>query len=184
MFPDSIDGNEMAFARGHDDAILAHIRSDNHPALMESWSDDQGLTWSYPTEAQISYIDADIEKKNQVYINEIRNVIGGPSHLLELTDGRLLCSFGYRFKKMGIRAMTSKDGGRTWGIPRILRDDGGYLSSLHKKARPWHRKINICPGNDIGYPVSIQLKDDSILTAYYVTPKDRVTQIAITKWSA
>jgi len=38
------------------------------------------------------------------------------------------------------------------------------------------------PQNDIGYPVSIQLKDESILTAYYITTEDKITSICTTKW--
>lgn len=173
MFPDGIDGNEMAFI-DTDYGILAHIRSDKHPWLMESWSQDNGITWSYPTDV---YSEA----------NNGSNIIGGPPHLLRLKDNRILCSYGYRFDPMGIRAIISNDEGETWSVPYILRKDGGYLSSLHKKN--WWQKWTcfnfgkkIDPGNDIGYPVSIQLSDKSILTAYYITCKDQITGIEMTKW--
>ncbi|HDY88980.1 MAG TPA: exo-alpha-sialidase [bacterium] len=164
MFPDGINGNEMAFVQTKN-GILAHIRSDNHPYLLESWSDDFGQTWSYP--AGVTF-----QKSNKA-------VVGGPPHLLKLHDGRLLCTYGYRFEKMGIRGIISENDGFTWQEPIILRDDGGYLSSLYKKK--FLRKLPP-PGNDIGYPVSIQLKDGAILTAYYITCEDKVTHIATTTW--
>jgi len=74
---------------------------------------------------------------------------GFPAHILELDDGRLLCAYGYRRKPYGIRATLSYDGGKTWDIENeiIIRDDGGT--------------------SDLGYPVSIQLDDGTILMAYY-----------------
>ena len=169
MFPDGIDGNEMAFIRTKDERILAHIRSDNHPYLMESWSYDYGLTWTYPT---------------HVYSEAVGNIIGGPPHLLRLKDNRILCSYGYRRQPMGIRAIISEDEGETWQAPIILRDDAGYASSLHKEKWLWSKfrfsKPN--PAMDCGYPVSIQLEDESILTAYYITCEDRITGIEATKW--
>lgn len=183
MFPDGVDGNEMAFIEvgingipsfltGGQSAILAHIRSDNHPYLMESWSFDKGLTWTYPTLVFIS---------KEKFID---NVIGGPPHLLRLKDGRILCSYGYRFGKMGIRAIISEDEGETWSRPIVLRDDAGYASSLHKKKWLW-KKLRFSrsdPAMDCGYPVSIQLEDKSILTVYYLTTSDKITHIASTKW--
>ena len=171
MFPDGVDGNEMAFIRTKDKRILAHIRSDNHPYLMESWSYDYGLTWSYPT---------------HVYSETVGNIIGGPPHLLRLKDNRILCSYGYRKQPMGIRAIISEDEGETWQAPIILRDDAGYASSLHKEKWLWSKfRFNRPnPAMDCGYPVSIQLEDDSILTAYYITCEDRITHIASTKWRA
>jgi len=164
MFPDEIDGNEMAFI-ATTNGILAHIRSDKHPYLLESWSENAGMTWSYPTKVSSAR----------------SNIIGGPPHLLKLNDGRIICSYGYRFQPMGIRAIVSEDEGRMWSAPTILREDGGYSSSLHK--RKWKSKFKMPhAGNDIGYPVSIQCDDESILTAYYITGKDRITGIEVTKW--
>lgn len=165
MFPDGINGNEMAFV-STSSGILAHIRSDKHPFLMESWSEDNGKTWAYPT---------------NVCGEGQKSVVGGPPHLLRLKDGRILCSYGYRKEigSMGIRAIISEDEGETWLSPVSLRQDGGYLSSLRKKS--WFKK-SVWPGNDVGYPVSIQIEDGKVLTAYYITCEDRVTHIAVTRW--
>jgi sialidase-1 len=74
---------------------------------------------------------------------------GFPAHLLELRDGRILCAYGYRQKPYGVRATLSRDGGRTWAVKGeiVVRDDGGSV--------------------DLGYPVSVQLADDTVLMAYY-----------------
>ena len=56
----------------------------------------------------------------------------------------------------------------------VLRDDGGYVSELRSEGGA---------GSDVGYPHSTQLSDDSVLTVYYITPADRVTHIASTRWN-
>jgi len=165
MFPDEINANEIAFVET-ERGILAHIRSDTTPFIMESWSYD-GITWTYPT-----YIH---------YDKYCLKVAGGPSHLLRLQDGRILDTYGYRFNKMGIKAVISEDEGVSWISPTTLRNDGGYSSSLHK--RRWRNKFKLPhAGNDVGYPTSVQLGNESILTAYYITCEDRITHIATTNW--
>ncbi len=185
MFPTGVQGNEVALINISNSKILAHVRSDIHPYLMESWSINRGKTWTYPT---------------TVMTKTRSNVIGGPPHLLRLKDGRMLCSYGFRevpgFEEypehgaMGVRAIISEDDGVTWSGPIILRRDAGYSSSLSPQVKwKWIRrfppKIKAWvrnPGEDVGYPVSIQLKDESILTVYYITNEDQITYIGSTKW--
>ena len=166
MFPDECNVNEMAFIWTKN-GILAHLRSDQHPYIMESWS-KEGIIWTYPT--NIYYED----KK------ERGNVYGGPAHLLRLNDNRILCTYGYRRNPMGIRAIISENEGTTWKNEIVLRNDAGYYSSLHKIKWPWSKKPN--PAMDVGYPVSIQLNNNEILTAYYITCEDQITSIETTKW--
>lgn len=174
MFPIEVNGNEMAFILT-EKGILAHIRSDTNPYIMESWSEDYGKTWTYPVN-----IHMNVHSQERAINN--RNVAGGPSHLLRLNDGRILCTYGYRFGKMGIRAIISEDEGKTWEHHIVLREDGGYLSSLHK--RSWAYRFRLPnPGNDVGYPTSIELSDGVILTAYYFTGSDKITCVAATNWS-
>jgi hypothetical protein len=98
-----------------------------------------------------------------------------PPHLIKLSDGRILLSHGYRRDPMGIRAVLSSDGGQTWDVDNtvVLRDDGGYVGEMAPQGSA---------GGDVGYPHSTQLSDGSVLTVYYITPADRVTQIASTRW--
>ncbi len=78
------------------------------------------------------------------------------AHLLELADGRLLCSITSRIPGLfGVVMRMSNNGGETWSLPVVL---------LSCPARDWHK-------TDSGYPSSVQLDDGSIVTAYYFGPK-------------
>ena len=92
---------------------------------------------------------------------------GYPCQVIELKDGTLLCSYGYRRGRMGIRCVLSRDGGHTWDVDNtiILRADG------------WGN------GGDLGYPRSIQLPDGHIFTLYYINLRDNITHVAGTHWS-
>ena len=125
---------------------------------MEVWSEDGGKTWTYPVETSFE---------------------GYPNHLLKLSDGRILCTYGYRRAPMGLRALMSEDGGRSWDTDTeyVLRDDGRGLSNAwapEKRAR--------MGGADVGYPISTELADGTILTVYYITKEDGITHIATTHW--
>lgn len=149
-----VDGNETAFLEVSPGCVLAHTRTEGS-CLLESWSDDDGHTWS----------------------QSLRTPIWGyPPHLLKLRDGRVLCSFGYRREPMGVRAVLSHDGGVTWDMDNVivLRDDGGAPSQFRPDVTNG--------GSDVGYPISTQLSDGSILTVYYITLSDGVTHSAVTRW--
>jgi hypothetical protein len=74
-------------------------------------------------------------------------VWGLPSHLLRLRDGRLLMSYGYRRTPFGNQARVSNDQGLTWSKALTISDDG--------------------VGGDLGYPSTVQLADDSLLSVWY-----------------
>jgi hypothetical protein len=74
-------------------------------------------------------------------------VWGLPSHLLRLTDGRLLMTYGHRRAPLGNQARLSTDHGVTWSEPMILSGDGN--------------------SGDLGYPSTVQLADGSLLTVWY-----------------
>jgi hypothetical protein len=95
--------------------------------LWECYSDDNGRTWSIP---------------------HVTPLWGFPPHLMLLSDGRVLCSYGYRREPFGQRACVSEDG-LTWDVRDevILRDDA--------------------PNGDLGYPASLELEPGRILTVYY-----------------
>ena len=63
--------------------------------------------------------------------------------------------------------LATTNGGSTWSDPITLRDDGGTPSSLRPDAPSG--------GSDVGYPISTQLSDGSILTVYYITLGDGIT---------
>jgi hypothetical protein len=95
--------------------------------LWGTYSDDQGHTWAKPYKTPLW---------------------GFPPHLLQLSDGRILCSYGYRRPPFGQRACLSEDG-ITWKLENevILRDDA--------------------PNKDLGYPASVELEPGVVLTVYY-----------------
>lgn len=83
--------------------------------LQESYSDDNGLTWTQPFRTPM---------------------LGFPPHLTVLRDGRTLCTYGRRRAPFGERAMLSVDG-ITWEAAQeiVLRDDNeshdlGYPASI------------------------------------------------------
>ena len=87
------------------------------------------------------------------------DIWGFPAHLLVLRDGRILCSYGYRRPPYGVRACLSSDAGKTWDLRHeiIVRNDG----------------IN----GDLGYPSSVELEDNVVLTVYYFSGEDGVSYI-------
>jgi sialidase-1 len=98
--------------------------------LWETYSDDNGRSWCTPFPTPLW---------------------GYPPHLLQLSDGRILCTYGYRRVPFGERACISTDG-VTWDLRDeiVLRADS--------------------PNGDLGYPASVELGEDEILTVYYQPP--------------
>lgn len=87
-------------------------------------------------------------------------IIGHPPHLLQLSDGRILCTYGYRHPPFGIRACLSENEGMTWNLEKeiVIRDDG----------------LN----TDLGYPSSIEISPAEILAVYYFHDKNETRFIA------
>jgi hypothetical protein len=75
-------------------------------------------------------------------------MLGFPPHLIRLHDDRLLVVYGRRLAPFGQRLCVSRDEGATWEV-----EGEGQVQSA--------------PNDDLGYPASAQLADDSILTVYY-----------------
>jgi hypothetical protein len=73
---------------------------------------------------------------------------GNPPSLIQLRDGRLCLTYGYRGAPFEIRAKISADGGRTWGEDLILRTGAA--------------------GKDLGYPRSVQRPDGKVVAIYYL----------------
>ena len=82
---------------------------------------------------------------------------GAPGDLVPLSDGRVVCVYGYRLTGPGIRYRVSEDDGASWGREFILRDDGGS----------W----------DLGYPRAIEVEPGTVLTTYYMNLKNDPVQV-------
>lgn len=122
--------------------ILAFVRTgDAVDHLFRAESVNGGITWGRLADSGIT---------------------GHPPDLLRLRNGHILLAYGYRHAPFGVRAVISKDNGRTWGDEIVLRDDG----------------LN----GDLGYPMSVQLPDDTIFTVYYFRIAGSPTHIAGTLW--
>lgn len=83
-------------------------------------------------------------------------ILGYPSHLLLLQDGRLLSTFSNRSKAPWVEcAVLSTDGGKTWDVANTI------VLSEQEGGRPW----------DMGYPATAQLRDGTLVTVYYQVEK-------------
>jgi hypothetical protein len=113
-------GKIVCFARS--------TRAGGHP-LMICESYDEGVTWSRPAASSIDTLN--------------------PFHLLQLSDGNVLLSYGYRRKPYGIRArvLNAECTNTEEAEVIVLREDGA--------------------GPDLGYSSAVQLEDGRILIAYY-----------------
>jgi sialidase-1 len=112
--------------------LIAALR--NHApeaAIWTTYSDDRGETWKPVKRSPM---------------------IGHPADLLQLADGRILCTYGVRpvhAEPGGIRATFSTDNGETWQIENEVQIRKDFLNL------------------DVGYPESMQLPDGRILSVYY-----------------
>lgn len=132
-----LDGKEYTFCEPYplelsDGTLVCHMRS-NWFSTFQTVSKDGGRTWSRPEKLW-------------------DDLLGAPVHLLELANGDILGTYGFREKPYGICAMLSKDGGETWDIQNHI-----YINPISA---------------DLGYPCTVELTDGSLLTAFYAIEKE------------
>ena len=101
--------------------------------LYQAFSDDNGETWSKPSNT---------------------GIWGFPPQLMRLSDGTIMCSYSHRKTPYSIRVVFSHDNGRSWDIDNI--------ATLYE----WKDKP------DMGYPSSIELSPNKILTVFYCSRCD------------
>lgn len=171
-------------SNGHGQALVLHVsRDDDHVRLFPIPRDVYGATGSEAALVEVApdrvlwLMRADPKRGGDGHLlaswsddggrtwsfPTVTGIWGYPPHLLHLADGRLLCTYGHRRTPLGVQAAVSIDGGETWDIAHraILADNGET--------------------GDLGYPMSVQLSDGSIYTAYYVT-KAGVTHCLGLRW--
>lgn len=123
------DYHELHAVQASDDRIVVQIRNHNpknNRETLQTHSDDGGETWSVPYSI---------------------GVWGLPSHLLRLSDDRLLMTYGHRRAPLGNQARVSDHSGRTWSDPIVISGDGA--------------------SGDLGYPSTVELNDGSLLSVWY-----------------
>jgi len=124
---------EPGLVRTRTGRLVAALRNEGPDhAIYTTYSDDGGKTW-VPVRRMGTY--------------------GHPVDLIQLSDGRLLASYGIRprlhAEPGGIRAAFSRDNGASWDAAGEVQLRNDFLNM------------------DIGYPESIELDDGRILTVYY-----------------
>lgn len=138
-------GQISLLGAGFDETALLQVRSKEIIAVMRSnpgaadsttkgalfltRSSDYAKTWSSPER---------LTKEQEI-----------PADLIELSDGRIILTHGQRNYPMGVQALVSSDGGRTFNLTDRL-------------ALAWFAN-----NRDTGYPSSLVRKDGKILTLYY-----------------
>lgn len=123
--------------------LICHMRCENSElfyggaeklfTVFQSVSDDCGKTWSAP----------------EMLLDETG---GAPPHLIQLSSGILLSTYGRRKQPYGIMAMMSTDGGNSW----------------EKDIRIYENPAS----DDIGYPSTIELSDGTLITVFYATDSE------------
>ena len=89
-------------------------------------------------------------------------IAGYPPHFCTLSDGNILLVYSCRFEPNGQFARISSDDGRTWSE---------------------RFQLSFAPDADHGYPASVQLADDSILTVYYeIDQPGEKTSVKLVHW--
>ncbi len=92
---------------------------------------------------------------------------GVPAHLLQMENGTLLMTYGWRLPPYGQRGRMSLDGGKTWEEEFILSTVKNPQASK----------------NDLGYPTTVQLSDGTLVTVYYQpSGSDTHPSILCTRW--
>jgi BNR repeat-like domain len=88
---------------------------------------------------------------------------GNPPALVRLRDGRLCLTYGVRTAAHRMEARLSRDEGKSWSEPFVLKDNGG--------------------SRDLGYPRTVQRPDGKVVTVYYFQDPGRVERtIDATIW--
>lgn len=126
--------------------LIVHIRNHNTAnsrETLQTHSDDGGKTWVEPYSI---------------------GAWGLPSHLLRLSDGRLLMTYGHRRAPLGNQARVSNDNGDTWSEPIVFHADA--------------------TSGDLGYPSTIEISAGQLVTVWYERMADsHKAKLRMAKWS-
>ncbi|MGI6279423.1 MAG: sialidase family protein [Acutalibacteraceae bacterium] len=127
--------------------IICCIRAENENTFTtyQSESYDKGRTWTKPRRI-------------------LNDKDGAPTHILRLSSGVLIATYGYRVSPFGIMAMFSTDEGETWDTNHEIYNNNGVSA-------------------DIGYPSTVELMDGSLLTVFYCHPRSEMPAVIMQqKW--
>jgi hypothetical protein len=142
---DASNYHELHAVEAADGRLIVQIR--NHNAVnkgetLQTHSTDGGKSWAEPYAI---------------------GVWGLPSHLLRLSDNRLLMSYGHRRAPLGNQARLSSDNGQTWSDPIIFHGDA--------------------TSGDLGYPSTVEVSPGKLVTVWYEKLKDSpLAQLRMARW--
>ena len=167
----------------------------NYKIIFLVFSNDNGQTWSNPVQAARTE-GKDFEEPSLLKLNSnvllmlMREnttrylymcrsgddgatwtrpaqtpILGCPPQLIQLSSGNLFCTFGYRYPPYSIRGVFSLDDGNTWMVENQVTIRGDL------------------PNHDLGYPVTLIMRDGSFLTIYYGQDSDGITCIWATSFA-
>lgn len=116
-----------------------------------------------------AYVSED-DGSSWTFLSEVGDAGAGNGNppALNITDkGRLVAVFGNRKEPGTMMVVYSDNEGRSWGSPKILRDDFGSVDM---------------ETIDLGYPQLLKRKDGKMVALYYWSTKDCLHHIAATIW--
>ncbi len=142
---DSSQYHELHAVEAADGRLIVQIRNHNKAnsgETLQTHSTDGGKTWATPYAI---------------------GVWGLPSHLLRLSDDRLLMTYGHRRAPLGNQARISTDNAQTWSEPVII-----YGSAT---------------SGDLGYPSTVELAANKFVTVWYEKLSDSpLAQLRMAQW--
>lgn len=142
---DASNYHELHAVEAADGRLIVQIRNHNTAnkgETLQTHSMDGGKTWADPYAI---------------------GVWGLPSHLLRLSDDRLLMTYGYRRDPLGNQARISSDNGQTWSAPMIIYGEA--------------------TSGDLGYPSTVEISPGKLVTVWYEKLKDSsFAQLRMADW--
>ncbi|HIF00118.1 MAG TPA: exo-alpha-sialidase [Fuerstia sp.] len=142
---DSSNYHELHAVEAADGRLVVQIRNHNKAnsgETLQTHSTDGGETWAEPYAI---------------------DVWGLPSHLLRLSDNRLLMTYGHRRAPLGNQARISTDNAQTWSDPVII-----YGSAT---------------SGDLGYPSTVEVAANEFVTVWYEKLSDSAfAQLRMARW--
>lgn len=126
---DASQYHELHAIEAADGRLIVQIRNHNQAnqnETLQTHSTDGGATWAEPYAI---------------------GVWGLPSHLLRLSDDRLLMSYGHRRAPLGNQVRLSSDHGQTWSEPLLIHNDA--------------------TSGDLGYPSTAETSPGNFVTVWY-----------------
>jgi len=137
--------HELHAIEAADGRLIVQIRNHNktnHRETLQTHSTDGGKSWAEPYAI---------------------GVWGLPSHLLRLSDDRLLMTYGYRRAPLGNQARLSSDNGQTWSEPMVIHGDAA--------------------SGDLGYPSTVETSPGTFVTVWYEKLRGSpLAQLRMARW--